>query len=130
MCELSNMLCALDKKHIITKCRRPVYVSAKMKMLNCWSGLPIWLLWSQNSKFWLLLNTFGFFCKSKTQTKFRFYWLFFSWKGLAPSKHCLSCIFINRSLLTRVYDCAGYKEYCKDFTVALKMVDVIYKKQM
>ena len=30
----------------------------------------------------------------------------------------------------RVYVHAGYKEYCKDFTVALKIIDVIYKKQM
>ena len=30
----------------------------------------------------------------------------------------------------RVYDHAGYKDNCKDFTVALKIIDVIYKKQM
>jgi len=30
----------------------------------------------------------------------------------------------------RVYDHAGYKEYCKGFTVALNIIDVIYKKQM
>jgi len=35
-----------------------------------------------------------------------------------------------KSLLTRVYDHAGYKEYCKDFTVALKIFDVFYKTQM
>jgi len=35
-----------------------------------------------------------------------------------------------KSLLTRVYDHAGCKEYCKDFTVALKMLDVFNKKQM
>ena len=35
-----------------------------------------------------------------------------------------------KSLLTRVRDHAGYKEYWNDFTVALKIIDVIYKKQM
>jgi len=30
----------------------------------------------------------------------------------------------------RVYDHPGYKEYGKNFTVALKIIDVIYKKQM
>jgi len=30
----------------------------------------------------------------------------------------------------RVYDHAGCTEYCKDFTVALKMIDVIDKKQI
>jgi len=34
------------------------------------------------------------------------------------------------SLLTRVYDHAGCKEYCRGFTVALKMFDVFNKKQM
>jgi len=57
--------------------------------------VAIWLLWSQNLKFWLLLNTFGFFWKSKNKTKVGFFWLFFSRKGLALAKHCLSCIFIT-----------------------------------
>jgi len=35
-----------------------------------------------------------------------------------------------KSRLTRVYDPAGCKEYCKDFTVALNMLDVFNKKQM
>jgi len=30
----------------------------------------------------------------------------------------------------RVYGHVGCTEYCKDFTVALKMIDVINKKQM
>jgi len=36
------------------------------------------------------------------------------------------------SLLTRVYDYAGCKEYCTDYThtAALKMFDVFDKKQM
>jgi len=35
-----------------------------------------------------------------------------------------------KSLLTRVYDQAGCKEYCKGFTVALNMFDVFNKKKM
>jgi len=35
-----------------------------------------------------------------------------------------------KSLLTRACDHAGYTEYCKYFTVALKMIDVIDKNQM
>jgi len=50
---------------------------------------------------------------------------------LAPNKHCLSCKSNHyKFLLTRVYDHAGCKEHCKDFTVALKMFDVCNKKQM
>jgi len=30
----------------------------------------------------------------------------------------------------RVYDHAGFKEYCKDFTLALKIFDAFSKKQM
>jgi len=33
-----------------------------------------------------------------------------------------------KSFLTRVYDHAGCTDYCKDFTVALKMIDVFNKK--
>jgi len=35
-----------------------------------------------------------------------------------------------KSLLTRVYDHAGCKEYCKDFIVALTIFDVFNKTQM
>jgi len=35
-----------------------------------------------------------------------------------------------KSLLTSVYDHAGFTGYCKDFTATLKMIDVINKKQM
>ena len=52
---------------------------------------------------------------------------------VSPTKlHQWSCIFITKytSLLTRNYDHAGYTEYCKDFAVALKMIDGSDKKQM
>jgi len=35
-----------------------------------------------------------------------------------------------KSLLMGVYDHAGCKEYCKDFTVALKIFNVFNKKQI
>jgi len=35
-----------------------------------------------------------------------------------------------KSVFTRVYDHTGCREYYKDFTVALKMFDVLNKKQM
>jgi len=35
-----------------------------------------------------------------------------------------------KSLLKRVYDQAGCKEHCKDFTVALTIFDIFNKKQM
>jgi len=34
-----------------------------------------------------------------------------------------------KSLLTRIYDHAGHKESCKDFTVSLKMFNIYNKKQ-
>jgi len=36
----------------------------------------------------------------------------------------------SKSLATRVYYHAGCTEYCKNFTVALKIIDVIDKKEM
>ena len=69
-------------------------------------------------------NTFGFFENQKDRQNLAF----FNRKGLALAKHCLSCVFIT-NLFWPVYDHAGYREYCKDFTVALKIIDVIYKKQ-
>jgi len=63
--------------------------------------------------------------------KIRFF-IFFSLKGLALAKHStLSELHIHyKSLLMGVYDHKGSKEYCKDFTVALKIFDVFNKKQM
>jgi len=47
------------------------------------------------------------------------------------SRKTLSELYIHYKFpLTRIYDHAGCKEYCEDFTVALKMIDVFNKKQM
>ena len=59
-------------------------------------------------KFWLFLTRLAgqnpaFFCR----------------KGLTLTKHCLSCIFITNIFWRKsIYDHAGCREYCKDFTVA------------
>ena len=83
--------------------------------------------WSQIVKFWLFLNTFCLFLEIKKGRKI---WLIFCRIYLALVKHCLSCISITKSLATRVYYHARCTEYCKKFTVALKMIYVIDKKQM
>jgi len=44
-----------------------------MHILNsCVAGLPIWLFLSQIVKFWLFLNTFGFFGNKKSQKNLAF----------------------------------------------------------
>jgi len=121
-----------------------VHVSAKMKTLNCWSGLPIWLFWSQNlkhlwlfleikkpDKIWLFwsqnLKHLWLFLEIKKPDKIWLFLAFFQSKRLSSGK-ILSELHIHyKSFLTRVYDDAGYKKYCKDFAVALKIIDVIYK---
>ena len=62
----------------------------------------------------------------KKQTKS----FFFSRSGLGSSKTLPELHIHQKSLMMRVYDHAGYQEYCKDFTVALKMFDVFNKRQM
>jgi len=55
---------------------------------------------------------------------------FFQSERLGSGKALFELHIRCRSLLTRVYDHAVCKEYCKDFTVVLKMLDVFKKKQM
>jgi len=66
----------------------------------------------------------------KKPDKIRLFLAFFQAKRLSSGKTFSELHIHHKYLLTRVYDHAGYKEYCKDFTVALKIIDVIYKKQM
>jgi len=66
-----------------------------------------------------------FFFKSKKVDEI---WLFpvrEAWLGKTLSELRIHC----KSLLTRVYDHVGCKEYCNDFTVALAIFDVYYKTQ-
>ena len=60
-------------------------------------------------------------------------WLFLAYfqSDKLGSGKTLSELHIHcKSLVTRVYYHAGCKEYCKNFTVALKMIGVIDEKQM
>jgi len=81
-----------------------------MGILNsCVAGLLVWL-------FWAPLAFFG-------NKKARKIWL--------GSGKTLSELHIHyKSLATRVYYHSGCIEYCKNLTAALKMIDVIDKKQM
>ena len=54
---------------------------------------------------------------------------FFQSKRLSSDKTLFELHIHYKSPLTRVWEHTGYKEYCKDFTVALKIIHVIYKKQ-
>jgi len=55
---------------------------------------------------------------------------FFQSKRLISGKALPELYIHYKSPLTRVYDHAWSKKYCKDFTVVLKVIDDIYKKQM
>jgi len=71
-----------------------------------------------------------FFENKKIQTKSSFFFLFFHSERLGFGK-TLSKLHLDYTfLLTRVYDHAGCKQYCKDFTAALKMFSVFKKKRM
>ena len=69
------------------------------------------------------LTHLAFFENQKYQSKSGFsFIIFFSPKGLAGPGKTLSELHIHyKSLLMGVYDHTGCKEYCKDFTVALKI---------
>ena len=75
-----------------------------------------------------------------------FFWRYFWSEGVdsgsASGSGCENIVIVymhrmrpninNRSLLRRVlvYDLAGFKEYCKDFAVTLKIIAVFNKKQI
>jgi len=62
-----------------------------------------------------------FFLEIKKQTKSGF----FQAEKLGSGKILSELRIYYKSLLTRVSDHARCTEYCKDFTVALKVIDVI-----
>ena len=100
-----------------------------MRILNsCVAGLPFWLFWRHILKFWLFF-TFGLFGNKKN----RKIWLFlpyFQSDKLGSDKTLCELHIHYKSFATRVYYHAGCTEHCKNFTVALKMIYVIDKKQM
>ena len=72
-------------------------------------------------------NALGIFLKSKKTSKII---AFSSSDGLGSGKSLSELRIYYKSLLSRDYDHAGCKEYSKDCTVALKLIDVFSKKQM
>ena len=73
------------------------------------------------------LTYLAFFENQKYQPKSGFFYFFQSEK-LGSGKTLSELRY--KSFLTGVYDHAGCKEYCKDFTSALKIFSVFNKKQM
>ena len=68
--------------------------------------------------------------ETKKLEKSGFFFAYYLSDRLASGK-TLSELYIHyKSFATKVYYHAGCTEYCKNFTVALKMIDVIDKKQM
>jgi len=103
-----------------------VYVSVKMKTRIADQGCQFGFFEARISNSGFFWTPLAFFGNQKARQNLAF----FQSKRLSSGK-TLSKLHIHyKYLLTRVYDHAGYKEYCKDFTVALKIIDGIYKKQM
>jgi len=101
-----------------------------MRILNSFvARLPIWLFCIQNLKFWLFLNTFGFF-GSKNVRKIWLFLAYFQSDRLGSGKTLSELHIHYKPLATRVYYHSGCTEYCKIFSVALKMIYVIDRKQM
>jgi len=100
---------------------------------SCWScaGLQIWHFYSQILKFRQFLMHLAFFENQKYQSKSCFFFFYIFQSERLGSGTTLSEVHIHyKSLLTGLYDHAGCKEYCKDFTLALQIFDVFNKKQM
>jgi len=92
--------------------------------------VSIWHFWSQLLKFRLCFDALGFFRKSKRPVKILLVLYFFQSERFGLGK-TLSEVHIHyKSLPTGIYDHAGYKEYCRDFTAAPKVLDVFNMKQM
>jgi len=81
-------------------------------------------------QFWLFFNAYGFYWNSKKARQNLGCSGFFQSERLGSGKTLSELHIHYKSPLTRVHDHAGCTEYCKDFTVNLKMIDVIGKKQM
>jgi len=75
------------------------------------------------------LTSLAFFGNKKARRN-RDFSGFFQPERLGSGKILSELRFHYISLLKRVYDHVGRTKFCKDFTVALKVIDVIYRKQM
>jgi len=78
-------------------------------------------------KFCLFLTPLAFFGNKKARKIWSFL-AYFQSERLGSGKTLSELHIHYKSLATRVYYHAGCTEYCKSFTVALKMIDVIDKK--
>jgi len=72
----------------------------------------------------------AFFGNQKKPDKICHFLAFFQSKRLSSGKTLSELHIHHKYLLTRVCDHTGYKEYCKEFAVALKIIDIIYKERM
>jgi len=70
------------------------------------------------------------FLEIKKARKILLFLAFFQSDRLRSDKTLSELHIHYKSLVARVYYQAGCTEYCKNFTVALKMIDVIDEKQM
>jgi len=93
------------------------------------SGLPNLAFLKPDFEILASLTHLAFFENQKTPETSGFF-DFFQSERLGPGKTLSELHIHYKSLLTKVYDPAGWKEYCKDFTVALKMLNSVNKKQM
>ena len=94
------------------------------------AGLPIWLFWNQILKFWFFWTPLALFGNQKKPDKIWHFLTFFQSERLGSGK-TLSKLYIHyKSLVKRVYNHAEYAEYWKKITFAIKMINVIDKKQM
>jgi len=77
------------------------------------------------------LTRLPFYENQNYQSKSGFlFFIFFQSERLGSGKTLSELHIHYKSLLTGVYDHAGCKEYCKDFTVVLKIFNVFNKKQL
>jgi len=91
-----------------------------MRILSsCVAALPIWLFLTPLA-----------FLEIKKLEKSGFFLAYFQSDRLGSGKTLSELLIHYKSLATKVYYHAGCTEYCKNFTVALKMIDVIDKKQI
>jgi len=93
------------------------------------AGLPLWNFWNQILKFRLFLTQLTFLKIKNTSQNLAFLFYFFHSERLGSGETLSELRIHYKSLLMGVYDHAGCKEYCKDFTVVLKIFDVFNKKQ-
>jgi len=91
------------------------------------SGLPIWLFFKPDFEILAFFERLRLFLEIK---KARQNLSFFQFERLGSGKTLSNLHIYYKYLLTRVCDHAGCKEYCNDFTVAVKTIDTIDKKQM